>query len=165
MCFLVLQKQLLVSYPILCCSYGYVACMAGVKLGKGIPPSARVRSTKGASSLLPFPSTIGFAPKFPSPSIWKACFEMLCNTCKSFGDHVIHNTVFLGFGYFSSNRETLLPSKMQLHTLHFIPPQSHSNILTPHYIIKYLKLHCRGCDISVLHIHRKRDALKKIKRS
>ena len=35
---------------------------------------------------------------------------------------------------------------MKLHTLHFIPPQSQSDILTPHYIVKHPTLHCRGCD-------------------
>jgi len=35
---------------------------------------------------------------------------------------------------------------MNLHTLHFVPPQSRSNILTTHYIVKHPKLHCRGCD-------------------
>ena len=105
-----------------------------------------MRITKGASSLPPFALTSGFAPKFPFPSLSNACCEMLCIHVKSFGDHTIHNTVLPGFGYFSSNRISPLPRKMKLHTLHFIPPQSQSDILTPHYIVKHPTLHCRGCD-------------------
>ena len=81
---------------------------------------------------------------FPFPFecfLWNALY-----TCNSFGDHAIHNTVFPGLGYFRPTEYVCYPEKWNYtHSISFHFSLT-ANILTPHYIVKHPKLHCRGCD-------------------
>ena len=139
--------------------------MKGVSLGKGVPPSARVRSTKGASSLPPFSFTSGFSPKFPFPSLSNASCEMLCI-------HVTHLVImqfttqsFLALPTFVQQNMSVTQKNEITHTPFHSTSVSQRTFLHLIILLSTQSFIVVDMILSVLHICRKRDALKNIERS